>query len=193
MTKEVTITTLSDSQKEIRSAFLGGFAGQLISGLLWLIASAISVFAAPRYGMLFLFFGCMFIFPLTQLALSIMGRPAKVEKENGLWSLGTQVALTVPINFLLVGAAILYKEMWFFPAAMVIVGAHYLPFITLYGMKMFGILAVMLIISGTGLALYGPLIFSLGGWFTGVVLIVFAFIGRAIVLKEENIMNKNNA
>ncbi|MDD4096788.1 MAG: hypothetical protein PHP22_11180 [Oscillospiraceae bacterium] len=193
MTKEVTITTLSDSQKEIRSAFLGGFAGQLISGLLWLIASAISVFAAPRYGMLFLFFGCMFIFPLTQLALSIMGRPAKVEKENGLWSLGTQVALTVPINFLLVGAAILYKEMWFFPAAMVIVGAHYLPFITLYGMKMFGILAVMLIISGTGLALYGPLIFSLGGWFTGVVLIVFAFIGRAIVLKEEKIMNKNNA
>ena len=193
MTNEVTITTLSDSQKEIRSAFLGGFAGQLISGLLWLIASAISVFAAPRYGMLFLFFGCMFIFPLTQLALSIMGRPAKVEKENGLWSLGTQVALTVPINFLLVGAAILYKEMWFFPAAMVIVGAHYLPFITLYGMKMFGILAVMLIISGTGLALYGPLIFSLGGWFTGVVLIVFAFIGRAIVLKEEKIMNKNNA
>jgi len=193
MTKEVTITTLSDSQKEIRSAFLGGFAGQLISGLLWLIASAISVFAAPRYGMLFLFFGCMFIFPLTQLALSIMGRPAKVEKENGLWSLGTQVALTVPINFLLVGAAILYKEMWFFPAAMVIVGAHYLPFITLYGMKMFGILAVMLIISGAGLALYGPLIFSLGGWFTGVVLIVFAFIGRAIVLKEEKIMNKNNA
>lgn len=185
MKNEVKITTLSDSQKEIRSAFLGGFAGQLISGLLWLIASAISVFAAPRYGMLFLFFGCMFIFPLTQLALRIMGRPAKVKKENGLWSLGTQNALTVPINFLLVGAAILYKEMWFFPAAMVIVGAHYLPFITLYGMKMFGILAALLIISGAGMALYGPPIFSLGGWFTGVVLIVFAFIGRAIALKEE--------
>jgi hypothetical protein len=28
-------------------------------------------------------------------------------------------------------------------------------------------------------------IFTLGGWFSGVVLIIFAFWGRAIELKEE--------
>lgn len=169
----------------MRSAFLGGFAGQFISGLIWLAAAAISVLNAPEYGMAFLFFGCMGIFPLTQLTLRIMGRSAKVDAENGLWALGSQIAFTVPINFLLVGAAILYRQMWFFPAAMIVVGTHYLPFITLYGMKMYGVLSALLIVCGAGLALYGPPVFSLGGWLTGLILIMFAFIGRSIVLREE--------
>ena len=65
------------------------------------------------------------------------------------------------------------------------VGAHYLPFITLYGMKMFGVLAGLLVLTGAALALYGPAVFSLGGWITGVLLILFAFAGRRFVLKEE--------
>ncbi|HEX2981030.1 MAG TPA: hypothetical protein VHO48_12250, partial [Anaerolineaceae bacterium] len=130
-----------DAQREMRSAFLGGFAGQLVSGLIWLAAAALSVWMAPRAGMALLFFGSMLIFPLTQGSLRLMGRPAKVSPGNRLWALGSQTAFTVPINFLLVGAATLYRENWFFPAAMIVVGAHYLPFITLYGMKMFAILA----------------------------------------------------
>ena len=173
-------------QFEMRSAFLGGFGGQLVSGIIWLIAAAVSLLVKPTIGMAALFFGSMFIFPLTQMVVRLIGRPGKVSKENGLWMLGSQTAFTVPINFLLVGAATLYKIEWFFPAAMIVVGSHYLPFITLYGMKMFGILAGLLVIAGAGLGLYGPPIFSLGGWFTGVVLIVFAFLGRATVLKEEN-------
>lgn len=127
----------------------------------------------------------MGIFPLTQLSLKMMGRKAKVNEDNGLWALGSQIAFMVPINFLLVGAIILYNPMWFFPATMIIVGTHYLPFITLYGMKIFGILAALLITGGTVLALYGPSIFSLGGWLTGFLLILFGFIGRSIVLREE--------
>lgn len=176
-----------ESQKEMRSAFLGGFAGQLVSGLIWLAASAISVVRSPQHGIIFLFFGCMCIFPLTKLTLRMMGRRAKVSDENGLWALGSQVAFTVPINFLLVGAIILDRDEWFFPAAMIIVGAHYLPFITLYGMKMFGILAGLLIFSGLGIAFYGSSMFSLGGWFTGGVLIIFAFAGRSVVINEEKI------
>jgi hypothetical protein len=177
--------SLLDSQREMRSAFLGGFAGQLVSGVIWLIASILSVLLKPAAGMAALFFGSMGIFPLTQLIVRLMGRPGKVSPENGLWKLGSQVAFTVPLNFLLVGAATLYRAEWFFPAAMIVVGSHYLPFITLYGMKLFGILAGLLVVSGAMLALYGPQIFSLGGWFTGVVLIVFAFAGRYLVLKEE--------
>ena len=40
--------------------------------------------------------------------------------------------------------------------------------------------------AGAGLAMYGPAVFSLGGWLAGVILIVFAFAGRAVVLREEN-------
>ena len=102
-----------------------------------------------------------------------------------MWQLGSQVAFTVPLNFLLVGAATLYRENWFFPAAMVVVGTHYLAFITLYGMKMFGILAALLVVVGAGLGLYGPQVFSLGGWIAAVLLIFFAFLGRYLVLQEE--------
>jgi hypothetical protein len=176
---------IKDSQREMRSAFLGGFAGQLISGIIWLVAAALGSWLSPTTGMAALFFGSMGIFPLTQLGVRLLGRPGKVSPENGLWSLGSQVAFNVPLNFLLVGAATLYRENWFFPAAMVVVGAHYLPFITLYGMKMFGILAGLLVVAGAGLALYGPDVFSLGGWATAILLIVFAFLGRHLVLREE--------
>lgn len=177
--------SIINAQREMRSGFLGGFAGQLVSGMIWLVSSAISVWSEPRYAMAVLFFGSMFIFPLTQGLLRLLGRPAKVSSENGLWALGSQIAFTVPINFLLVGAATLYHEDWFFPAAMIVVGAHYLPFITLYGMKMFGILAVLLVLSGTGFAFYGQSISNLAGWLAAFILIIFAFIGRQIVLNEE--------
>jgi len=114
-----------------------------------------------------------------------LGAQQRSAQKNGLWQLGSQIAFTVPLNFLLVSAATLYRETWFFPAVMIVVGAHYLPFITLYGMKMFGILAALLVVGGALLAAYGPSIFSLGGWLTAVALIIFAFLGRAIVRKEE--------
>ena len=176
---------LKKCQQEMRQIFLGGFAGQLVSGLIWLVAAAASAWLRPRAGMAVLFFGSMLIFPLTQITLRLMGSPAKVSAENGLWGLGSQIAFTVPINFLLVGAATFYRENWFFPAAMIVIGAHYLPFVTLYGMKMFTVLAAIMVVAGTGLAMYGPDIFSLGGWFTAVILILFAFIGRKIVLRER--------
>ncbi|MCD4711657.1 MAG: hypothetical protein K8R73_00095 [Clostridiales bacterium] len=176
---------ISTDQKEMRSAFLGGFAGQLVSGIIWLISAGISVVFSPNLGMAALFFGCMGSFPLTQMTLKLIGRRAKVGKENGLWALGSQIAFTVPLNFLLVGAIILYRPLWFYPAAMIIVGTHYLPFITLYGMRMFAVLSASLIIGGVYFALYGPQVFSLGGWCTGIALIVFAIIGRTIVLNEE--------
>ena len=40
-----------EAQREMRSAFLGGFAGQLVSGLIWLIAAALAAWVSPGYGM----------------------------------------------------------------------------------------------------------------------------------------------
>lgn len=176
---------LRECQREMRFNFLGGFAGQLVSGIIWLVAAALGTWFSSGAGMAVLFFGSMSIFPLTQLLVRLMGRPGKVSPDNGLWQLGSQAAFTVPLNFLLVGAAVLYHENWFFPAAMIVVGTHYLPFITLYGMKMFGILAGLLVSLGAGLVLYGPDMFSLGGWVTAALLIAFAFLGRSLVLLEE--------
>jgi hypothetical protein len=176
---------IKEAQREVRSAFFGGFVGQLIAGIIWALSAAVSTWGTPRLGMAVLFFMSMLLFPLTQLTLKLMGRPTKLSPENTLNQLAMQIAFTVPIGFLLVGAATLYRENWFYPASMVVVGAHYLPFIFLYGMPQFGILAGLLIAGGIGIGLYGPDIFSLGGWISVIIFIIFAFIGRSVILGEE--------
>ncbi len=169
----------------MRKAFLGGFGGQLTAGLIWAGSAALATWSKPLYAMGFLFFGSMLLFPLTRLVMRLLGRPGKVSPENHLWALGMQTAFTVPINFLLVGAATLYNPDWFFPAAMIAVGAHYLPFITLYGMKLFGFLAALLVGGGTALVFLPTASYRLGGWISAAAFILFAFLGRALVIKEE--------
>jgi hypothetical protein len=175
---------ISEAQKEMRAAFLGGFAGQLIDGFIWAVSAAISL-ANPQYGMAFLFFASMLLFPLTQLVLRLMGRPARLSPGNSLGQLATQIAFTVPINFVLVFAATLYRTNWFYPAAMIVVGAHYLPFVFLYGMRQFAALAGILILGGVGIGLYASGVFSLGGWLAAVAFVVFALVGRSVALREE--------
>ena len=57
---------------------------------------------------------------------------------------------------------------------MIIVGAHYLPFIRLYGMRMFGALAGILALRPLVFAHLTAAPFAAGGWFTGLTLLVFA-------------------
>jgi hypothetical protein len=98
--------------------------------------------------------------------------------------LAMQVAFTLPLNLPLVAAATVYRLNWFYPAFMIALGTHYLPFIFLYGMWQFGALAAVLLGAGVAIGLYLSSIFSLGGWFTVIVLLIFAFIGRNIALRE---------
>jgi hypothetical protein len=176
---------INEAQKEMRTAFLGGFAGQLIAGIIWALSSASSIIWTPCVGMLILFFVSMFLFPLTQLFLRLLGRTAKLRQGNTLNQLAMQIAFIVPIGFILVGAATLYKENWFYPASMIIVGVHYLPFIFLYGMPQFGFLAGLLILGGVGIGLYIPNNFSIGGCYSAILFIIFSVIGLYVVKKEE--------
>jgi hypothetical protein len=164
------------AQKEMRSVYLGGAVGQAVSGLLWLISAVLGTFATPIYGIYALVLGGMMIFPLTQLGLRLMGRPASVRPENPLNGLAMQVAFTVPLAIPVIGAAALYNVNWFYPAFMIIVGAHYLPFIFLYGMRHFAVLAAVLIGGGVALGFMLPRAFSPGGWLTAAVLLLFALV-----------------
>jgi hypothetical protein len=67
---------------------------------------------------------------------------------------------------------------------MIILGAHYLPFVFLYGMRIFAALCALLVSAGLGLAMYAPPSFAPGAWVTGGVLLAFAFAGRRVALGE---------
>ena len=131
----------------------------------------------------------IFIFPMTQLLLRLMARPASLPKGHPMNALAMQVAFVLPLTLPLVFAATAYRENWFYPAFMIALGSHYLPFIFLYGMWQFGVLAAFLIGSGLAIGFYLPSIFSLGGWSTAVMLLVFAFVGRSVVLSDNETGN----
>ena len=176
---------ISEAQREVRTVFLGGFVGQAVSSALWLLSAAAATWGSPRLGIAILAFGGALIFPTTQAVLRLMGRGASLSAGNPMGQLAMQVAFMVPLNLLVVAGATLYRLNWFYPACMIVVGTHYLPFVFLYGMWQFWMLGGLLVAGGVVIGLYLSASFSLGGWVTGVFLLVFAFVGRSVARGEE--------
>ena len=175
---------IRDAQREVRSVYVGGFWGQLLYAIIWLASAAIGTSVTPKASILTVVVGGAFIFPLLKVILRLSGRPASLSKNNPFNFLGMQVALVAPFSMLLLIPVALYNLNWFFPAVMILVGAHYLPFATLYGMRMFLFLAGILMAEGVLIAHYFSRAFTPGAWIAGLTLFVFAWIGRSIAIGE---------
>jgi hypothetical protein len=170
---------VEDAQREVRTVYVGGFVGQLVSAGVWLVSAAAASWLSLRHGAALLFFGGMLIFPSTQLALRLAGRPTALSPANPLRELAVEVAFLVPLLFPLAGAAALHRPEWFYPAAMIIVGAHYLPFSFLYGMRHFLVLGGLMLGLGMAIALWAPQLAAQGAFLTAALLTAFAFVGRS--------------
>jgi len=170
---------IHEGQADIRRIYRGGLAGQLVSGAVWLGAAAVSTWGSTGAAIATLFLGGMLIFPLTSLVLRLCGGPTGLPKGHPLKALAIQIAFTVPLGMVVAIVLGALRPELFFPAAMVIVGAHYLPFVHLYGMPLFAVLAGVLVVGGVVLLFWLPAPMPAGAWFTGVVLLVFAVLLHA--------------
>ena len=177
---------IQDAQREVRSVYIGGFWGQLVSSVIWLMSAMVGTWVTPRASILTVVIGGFFIFPLTQMLLRLSGRRASVSRDNSFHSLGMQVAFVLPFSMLLLVPVGHYDLNLFFPALMVLLGAHYFPFATLYGMRMFLFLGGILIAAGIVIAHWFSGTFSVGAWVAGLALFVFAWIGRSIATGEAS-------
>lgn len=171
--------TIAEAQRDVRATFLGGFPAHLVVAAIWFASAALGTWISVRAAIVTLVFGGMFIFPLTQLVLRLMGRPASLPKGHPMNALAMQTAFIIPLCLPLVGAAALHRLAWFYPAFMIVAGVHYLPFITLYGMRAYAALAAILIAAGLVIGLYVPVPFALCGWLAAALFLVFAFVFRA--------------
>jgi len=175
---------VEDAQREVRTVYIGGFWGQLVSSAIWLASAALATWITPRAAIFELVIGGFFIFLLTQLMLRLTGRPASLRRENPLGKLAMQIAFTLPISMLLLVPVTEFHLNLFYPALMILLGAHYLPFTFLYGMRIFLPLSAILVAGGVVIALYFSGAFSLGGWMSGLTLFIFAWIGRVSVRND---------
>ncbi|HKV62235.1 MAG TPA: hypothetical protein VJO16_10000 [Candidatus Acidoferrum sp.] len=92
---------IQDAQRESRSVFIGGFWGQLVSSIIWLVSAALGTWVSPKASILTALIAGFFIFPLTQLMLRLSGRRASLSRENPFNNLGMQVAFVLPFSMLL--------------------------------------------------------------------------------------------
>lgn len=175
-----------EAQQDVRHAFLGGAVGQTVAGMLWLGSAALGTWGGAKAAILMLAAGGIFIYPITRLGLWVLGRRGRMRPENPMSELGWQVPIVLPLCLPLVGAATLYRLEWFYPAFMIAVGAHYLPFAFLYGMRMFVLLCGFLVGGGFLIGWYGIGGFTLGAWVTGVLLLLFAGVGLILVRQEDH-------
>lgn len=166
--------TILDAQRDVRRVFRNGSVGGYVSAALWFASAACATWAGPAPAIGVLVAGGILIFPVTRLVLALLGGPSGLPAGHPMNALGTQVALALPLGLPVAGGAALYRLDWFYPAFMVLVGAHYLPFAFLYGRRAFVVLSGVLVAGGLWLGLYGPRVFAAGGWITGGALLAFA-------------------
>jgi len=162
------------AQDDVRRVYRGGFCGPLVSAVIWAAASAALQWGSVWLSMAVLFFGGMVIFPLSSLVLKAMGGPAALPKGHPSAALAVQSALTVPIGLLVAIALGGVAPSLFLPASLIIVGAHYLTFVSLYGMPLYGVLAGVLVTVGAVAMFAVPALRGVSGWIGALVLLAFA-------------------
>jgi len=177
---------VQEAQKEMRAVYLGGAAGQAVSGLAWLISSALGAWVSVPAGVISLFAIGFFIFPLTQLVLRLAGRPSAPGPDNPLQGLGRQVAFVLPLCLPVIAAAAIANINWYYPAFAIVTGAHYLPFIFMYRERLYAFLAALLIAGGAAAGWLLPDSFIPAGWFSAAVLLIFAFLIWRSVKSDPN-------
>ena len=169
-----------DARGDVREVYASGSYGQFVAGAIWLLSAGTSIAVSHTTGIVVLLVGGAAILPITMLLLKLRGGPTSLPAGHPMAALAVQIAFTVPLGLLVAVAAAGYREEWFYPASMVIVGAHYLPFTFLYGTVLFSVLGGLMAMGGVALALWLPNTFSTGGFATGGLLIVFAvLLGRS--------------
>jgi len=172
-----------DYHTEIRHSYLGGFSILLVEGFIWILAGILWNFLSFKIGILVIIIGGTFFYPLGQLVQLILKR-SKIRKENPLNLLFTQIGLIIPFSFPLIFLLTKENVNLFFPALTIIIGAHYLPFVYAYKLKIYWILASLLVIGGSFFGFMMQDNFDYCAYYTGVMLFLFAILNRYLTKKE---------
>lgn len=176
---------IRDAQRDVREAHLSGAPGKLISGVLWLAVAALASLGFVRQAMVGLFVGGLFIFPIAQALTKLLGGSAKLAPDNPFLGLAMQSAFIVPCGWPLVVAAGVANQAWYFSAAALLVAIHYFPFVTLYGMKSYAILAGALLLGAWGCVSLVPENVAAPAWATGLIETAAAFATFALRRRES--------
>ncbi|CAI8368814.1 MAG: Uncharacterised protein [Flavobacterium sp. SCGC AAA160-P02] len=171
---------LKEFQKDMRIAYLGGGTGILISGVIWLISGLSGLYLTKETSILIFFLGGMLIYPLGVLFAKFLDRTGKHQKDNPLATLATETTVILFVGLFIAYSIFQTQKLWFYPVMLMIIGIRYFVFQSIYGMKLYWILGLVLIIAGV-FCLISNQSFYYGGITGGVIELIF---GVFVILKE---------
>jgi hypothetical protein len=148
------IQTFQQAQHDMRTGYSHGYAGVIVSGVMWGIAGLTAFYTSPTKGVWALLIGGMFIHPLGIVFNKILGASGNHSSNNPLGKLAMEGTFFMIMCLPLAYGLSLQKEEWFFQGMLLIIGGRYLTFATLFGSRSYWILGGML-----GIAAY--LLFTL--------------------------------
>ncbi|PHR57025.1 MAG: hypothetical protein COA43_12980 [Robiginitomaculum sp.] len=135
------------AQNDLRQAYTSGATGVLVSGMVWLAAGMIAKLSTFQNSIMFFFVAGMFIFPLGMLLSKMFFKAKATVKGNALSTLAGASTILLFIGLFL-AFFVSKNEAHFYPIMMLIIGARYLMFQTVYGMRSFFLLGAVLIAVG---------------------------------------------
>jgi len=167
--------SIEEAQKDMRNAYLGGGSGVLISGLVWLAAGILAIYTSKQTSLIVFFVGGMLIYPLEVVIDKLFKRSGKHVKENPLGKLAMESTAILFIGLYLVLCFFQTQPNWLYPIMLMIIGVRYLVFQTIYGMRIYWILGLILIAAGfIGLNLTQS--FYAFGIIGGIIELIFALV-----------------
>ena len=168
--------TLAEAQADMRRGYLLGAPGVLVSGLVWLAAGGVAVLVSDRAAVLALLAGGALIHPLGVLVERALGRSGAHTAGNPLARLAGETTVSLLVGLVIAFAVSTIRVEWFFPTVLLVIGARYLAFQTLYGLKTYWACGGALCAVGFGLgALLAPVA-------------VAAFAGAAVELVTAGVL-----
>ena len=149
------INTISEAQADMRSGYVNGSVGIIVSGLVWLTSALVAFQFSDKKAIWTLLIGGMFIYPLSVLLAKLLGLSDAHTKGNPLANLAMEgtifMLMCLPTAF---GLSLQHSE-WFFQAMLLIIGGRYLTFASIYGNKLYWILGAALGIAAYVLFYFG--------------------------------------
>ena len=167
------MTAISSAQRELRDAYQGGSVGQFVSAGVWAASAATATVVDLEAGIWVMLVVGFFIYPITQLVLKLTGSTGVVPRDNPFRELSVTVPIVGPLMIPLIGAVAYLEPDWFYPGFMLAMGAHYLPFSTLYGRRQFIALGVIMCVLGIAVGLWAPDLSIAAAWLTAALLAGF--------------------
>jgi hypothetical protein len=144
-------TTLTEAQCDMRRGYYSGAVGILASALAWSVAAGIAAFGSPQRAIWALLVGGALIHPVAVVLCRLLGAPAKHSRTNPLAQLAGASTFWLIFSLPLAYGLGLQNPAWFFAAMLLVIGGRYLVFATLFGMRFYWVLG--LVLAGAGFVL----------------------------------------